>query len=244
METKSVDYQIGKKIFKGFLANDESKKGKKPGVLVVPAWMGLDDFAKEKAKELAKMGFIALAADLYGEGKQAKNTDEAGSLMSPLFLDRALLKERVVGSFETLKKQEGVDQNKMGAIGFCFGGLSAIELFRSGVDVKGVVSFHGLLGPNLGDMKSKTVQIAKGIKGSILILHGHDDPLVSQDDIVNTQKEFTDAKVDWQMHIYGNTKHAFTNPEAHDESMGLVYNEKAKKRAWKSMTDFFEEVFK
>ena len=144
----------------------------------------------------------------------------------------------MIAAYETLINQAGVDQSRIGAIGFCFGGLSVIELLRSGTPVKSVVSFHGVLG-NTG---AKTVPIAKNIKGSILMLHGYEDPLVPINDVLNIQKEFNDAGVDWQMDIYGHTSHAFTNPQAHDTKKGLIYNEKINKRAWLAMKNFFEET--
>ena len=150
------------------------------------------------------------------------------------------MQKRIIASYETLIKQPGVDKSRIGAIGFCFGGLTVIELLRSGTPVKSVVSFHGVLG-NAG---AKTVPIATNIKGSILILHGYDDPLESTSDVLNTQKEFNEAGIDWQMDIYGHTSHAFTNPQSHDIVKGLIYNEKANKRSWIAMKNFFEETLK
>jgi dienelactone hydrolase len=243
MNTKTIDYTAGNIKLRGYLAFDSKKEGKRPGIIIAHAWRGQDDFARQKAVELAELGYVALAADVYGNGQSVNTNEEATSLMMPLFLDRKLLRERIIAAYELLKSQPEVDAHQIGAIGFCFGGLTVIELFRSGAEVKGVVSFHGTLGNAMGDRKATTHPIAKGIKGSILILHGNDDPLVSLDDILNIQREFTQAGVDWEMDIYGNTMHAFTNPEAHEEALGLVYNKKTSERAWQRMLNFFTEIF-
>lgn len=210
---------------------------KRPCILVAHAWMGKDDFAKKKAESLAKLGYVGVAVDMYG--KRAHSVDEAKALMNPLFMDRALLQGRLKVAYDLAKELPMVDSQKMGGIGFCFGGLAIIELFRSGVDLQGVVSFHAVLGRG----SAKPVPISKHIKGSLLMLHGHDDPLVTKEDIDQIQKELSDQKIDWQMHIYSNTSHAFTNPEAHEKAMGLIYNPLSEKRSWLSMKNFFEEKF-
>lgn len=243
MKTNFIDYSIGGVNCRGYLAQNGAIKTKQPAILIAHAWQGQDDFARDKADSLAKMGYIAFAADLYGNGIYADSREEAAKLMMPLFLDRRLLQERIIAALETLKTIPQVDIENVGAIGFCFGGLTVLELLRSGAKIKGVVSFHGVLGDKMGDAQAKTVPIAEKIDGSALILHGHDDPLVSKTDIEKIQNELTLAHVDWQMHIYGRTKHAFTNPLADDDSMGLIFNNKASVRAWKSMENFFSELF-
>lgn len=238
MKEDSIPYQAFDVPAEGFLVYDENIKGTKPAIIVAHAWRGQDDFARNKARDLAKLGYIAFAADLFGHKKNASNDEEAGALIKPLFLDRKLLQQRIIAAYETLSKQPHVDTSRIGAIGFCFGGLTVIELLRSGSPVKSVVSFHGVLG-NSG---AKTVPIAQNIKGSILILHGYEDPLVPSSDVLNMQKELNDAGIDWQMDIYGHTSHAFTNPQAHDLAKGLIYNEKANKRSWLAMKNFFAET--
>lgn len=242
MHQETIIYQSGKTKLKGYIAHDDKSSGKRPAVIIAHAWRGQDSFVREKADELAKLGYVGFAADVFGDGKTATNDDEATQLMMPLFLDRQLLRDRIVAAYNMIKKHPTVDPKRIGAIGFCFGGLTAIELFRSGVDLRAVVSFHGLLGSGKGEAKAKTVPIAKNITGSILVLHGYDDPLVSREDIAHFQNEMTTHGIDWQMHIYGQTVHAFTNPQAHDQAHGLVYNARAAKRAWQSMRNFFEEV--
>lgn len=243
MLEEKVAYTAGKTSCQGFLAYDSSFKEKRPAVLVAHAWMGQDDFARQKARHLAKLGYVGFAADIYGNGVSVTTPEEAEKLMSPLFMDRRLLRERIVGAYEALKSLSPVDDNRMGAMGFCFGGLTVIELLRSGVSLRGVVSFHGVLGDARGGVKAQTVPIASPISGALLILHGHDDPLVSPEDIRRIQAEMTEAEVDWQMHIYGHTVHAFTNPAVTDAKTGFAFNSKANFRSWQSMRNFFEEQF-
>ena len=238
MKENTISYHAGDTPCEGFIVYDEKITTPRPAVIVAHAWYGQDDFARKKARELAELGYIGFAADLFGHKKNAANDDEAGALIKPLFLDRKLLQSRVIAAFDTISKQPGVDKTRIGAIGFCFGGLTVIELLRSGTPVKGVVSFHAVLG-NTG---AQTVPIAKNIKGAILMLHGYEDPLVSTDDVLRTQKEFNDAGVDWQMNIYGHTSHAFTNPQAHNKAKGMIYHEKVSKKAWRSMKNFFEDT--
>jgi dienelactone hydrolase len=246
MKQASVFYEIDGKKFKGHLVFPEplGKESKPlPAIIVAHAWMGQDAFAKHKAEELAKLGYIGFAADLYGEGLVVTTPDKARSLMQPLFENRTLLQKRIRAAFDMLHQRPEVNPAKIGGIGFCFGGLTIIELLRSGAEVKGVVSFHGAFSDRMGSIRAKTVPIAKSIKGSILILHGYEDPLVSPQDIANIQKELNDAQVDWQMNIYGHAVHGFTDPEAKDHAHGLAFHALTNKRAWKAMEDFFQECF-
>lgn len=242
MQSQVIDYEIDGKTFKGYIAYDSASALKRPAVLVAPAWRGLDDFAREKARQLAALGYVGFAVDLYGDGVEADSDERASELMRPLFLDRQLLRRRIVAGYETLCRQPFVDTAQIAAIGFCFGGLTVIELLRGGSLLRATVSFHGILGNTLGSLKAKTVQAAKEIKGALLLLHGHDDPLVSKEDIAAIQEEFTSAGVDWQMHIYGHTAHAFTNPVANDHHNGLFYNSKAAHRSWQAMVNLLQET--
>lgn len=241
IHTEIITYTCDGETFKGFLAIPAIDK-KVPGIVVAHAWKGLDEFARKKAIALAELGYAALAADVYGNGAVAESDEEAAALMLPLFLDRLLLQRRIRVAYDALCNNPLVDNEKIGAIGFCFGGLTAIELFRSGAPLRGTVSFHAILGNKIGQEKAKTTSIASGIDGKLLILHGHDDPLISAEDISAIQKELTESKIDWQMVIYGNTSHAFTNPEAHDTKHGLIYNADADRRSWRAMRNFFEET--
>lgn len=241
MNREEINYKCGETSCRGYYVYNEIVQEQRPGILLAHAWRGQDDFVREKADSLARLGYVAFAADLYGEGKTAETNEEAEALMVPLFLNRQLLRDRITAAYDTLKQQSYVNKKKIGALGFCFGGLVTIELLRSGADIAGAVSFHGLLGDTLGDHKAETVANANSIKGALLLLHGNDDPMVSDEDIKAIDQEMTAAGVDWQMHTYGKTQHAFTVPEANDPERGTVYNEKAAKRSWQAMQNFFNE---
>lgn len=243
MRHEEVSYQIGSEEFKGFIAYPENEsKQPRPAVLIVHTWMGRDDFACQKACDLAELGYVALAVDLYGKGRVATSPEEAAHLMEPLFMQRALLQKRLIAALEVLQQDKLVNPAKIGAIGFCFGGLSAIELLRSGAPVKGVVSFHGVLGNQLQDQQAATVPIASPIQGALLVLHGYHDPLVSRQDMIHLQEEMTAAGVDWQFNIYGFAAHSFTNLNQHDKESGMYFEPKANSRSWKAMKAFFAEV--
>ncbi len=235
MQTKKIEYHDQNVLLEGYYAHDDKIKGKKPAILVFHDWTGRNEFACKKAEKLAAMGYIGFAVDLFGAGKLGKDNEEKSQLIKPFIENRESLRKRMLIALETLKKIEGVDTTQIGAIGFCFGGLCALDLARSGADIKGVVSFHGLLvPPNLP---------AETIKAKVLALHGHDDPMVPPDQVLAFEKEMTAAKVDWQVHVYGNTMHGFTNPVANDPGFGTVYSSLAEKRSWVAMTNFFSEIF-
>lgn len=236
LQTQKIKYQDGNVVLEGYYATDDSKSGKKAAIIVCHDWSGRNEFAEKKAEQLAELGYVGFALDMFGIGKLGKTTEEKSALITPLMSDRAVLRERVLAAFETVKKLPDVDTAKIGVIGFCFGGLCALDLARSGADVKGTVTFHALL--------NKPDHIAdKKILSKVLVLHGHDDPMCTPDQVLTFEKEMTEAKVDWQLHVYGNTQHAFTNPSAHDQKLGLIYNELAAKRSWIAMKNFFAEIF-
>lgn len=199
---------------------------------------GAGPFAKRRAEELARLGYIALAIDMYGKEVRPKTSEEAAAQAGIYRKDRRLMRARAGAALELLKKHDLVDVKKIGAIGYCFGGGVALELARSGADLAGIVSFHGNLDtPNPGD--------ARNIRGKVLVLHGGDDPYVPADQVAAFQDEMRNAKVDWHMIIYDNAVHGFTNPEAgNDNSKGAAFNEKANKRSWEAMKVFFEEIFR
>lgn len=244
MERKVISYEAGGTRCQGYIAWDNDVTDmSRPVVLVAPAWRGLDAFAKSKADELATLGYVGFAIDVYGEGKTASDDATAYSLMSPLFCNRALLRERLFAAYDTAAALDCVDSSRIGAIGFCFGGLAAIELLRSGKVLKGVTTFHALLGDKVGELTATSEPSAPSLPTHLLVLHGAQDPLVSQQDISAFQKEMTQHRIDWQFHIYGEASHAFTNPEAQDAKSGLLYNPVAAERAWQAMRNFFNEVF-
>lgn len=236
--TEAIEYKHGDTVLEGYMAYDDSIKGVRPGVMVVHEWTGLGPYVKRRADELAKLGYIAFAADIYGKGVRPKDHEEAAKVAGVYFKDRSLMRARAKAGLEVLKSQKLTDKSRIAAIGYCFGGTSVLELARSGEEIKGVASFHGNLStPNPGD--------AKNIKAKVLAMHGADDPFVTQDIVLAFQDEMRKAKVDWQMIIYGGAVHSFTVPEAgNDPSKGMAYNEKADKRSWEAMKSFFSEIFK
>ena len=233
MKTEEVNYLVQDKQFKAFVAYPEQQNS--PLVLIVHTWAGRDEFVQNKAIELAQEGFIAMAVDMYGDARVGASTEENQSMMAPLIEDREKLKSVITAAVETGKQLEGVDTSKIAAIGYCFGGLVVLDLARSGIDINGVVSFHGLLmGSDISD---------KGIQAKVLVLHGERDPMVPLSMIDEFQQEMTEAQADWQLHSYGNAYHAFTNPDANDPDFGTQYNQNADKRSWQSMMNFFSEIF-
>ena len=233
MKTQEVNYKFGDQEYRAFVANPEKESA--PLVLVVHTWAGRDDFVEKKAIELAEEGYVAMAVDMYGEAKVGASTEENQSLMTPLIEDRDKLKAIINSAVEAGKKIDGVDSSKVAAIGYCFGGLVVLDLARSGTDISGVVSFHGLL-------MSSDIS-TDGIQAKVLVLHGERDPMVPLSMVDDFQKEMTEAEADWQLHSYGNAYHAFTNKEANDPNLGTQYNENADKRSWQSMMNFFTEIF-
>ena len=233
LKSKTVEYKDGDTVLEGYLAYDTKGPKKKPGVLVVHEWTGLGPYVKRRADMLAKLGYVAFAADIYGKGVRPANPTEAGATATKYKNDRALMRERALAGFEELKKQPNVDVSKMDAIGYCFGGTTVLELARAGADLKGIVSFHG-------GLDSLHPEDAKNIKAKVLILHGADDHNIQHGELKAIEDEFNASKVDWQVVLYSGAVHAFTNPDAgNDPSKGVAYNEKADKRSWEAMQDFF-----
>jgi dienelactone hydrolase len=237
VRTETVEYKLGDVTMVGYAAWDDAISGPRPGVLVVHEWYGLNDYARSRARQLAQLGYVAFAADMYGNGVTAKDAAEAGQRATALRNDRPLMRARAQAALETLRKNPLCDPRRIAAIGYCFGGGVALELARSGADVAGVVSFHGNLDtPNPDD--------AKNIKAKVLVLHGADDPYVKAEQVANFQQEMRTAKVDWQMISYGGAVHSFTNPASGDDpSKGVAYNAAADRRSWQAMKQFFDEIF-
>jgi dienelactone hydrolase len=242
VKTESVIYRDGDVVLEGYVAWDEAKinasQGKQlPGVLIVHQWLGLTDYEKSRAKQLAELGYVAFAVDIYGKDSRPANIQEAGKFAGKYKNDRALYRQRLTLGLEQLRKTKGVASNKLAAIGYCFGGTGVIELARTGADVRGVVSFHG-------GLDSPTPDDGKKIRSKLLICHGADDPFVPVAEIDAMKKEFNDAKLDWQMIYYSNAVHSFTQKMAGDDnSRGAAYNEAADKRSWNAMQAFFKEIF-
>ena len=235
IEHEQFDYDDNGTTLKGFVAYEKSA-GKRPCVLVAHAWGGRGEFENEKAVLLAEMGYVGFAIDVYGDGTTGSGPDENSKLMQPFLDDRALLQRRLNCAVDAARTHDAVDANQIAAIGYCFGGMAVLDLARTGADVAGVVSFHGLFIPP-GNTEGNT------IKAKVLVLHGWDDPMAQPEAVVGLAAELTAAKADWQIHGYGNTAHSFTNPEANDPNLGAFYNSDADRRSWVSNTHFLEELF-
>jgi dienelactone hydrolase len=236
-KTGPIDYKSQDTVLEGYVAVSKGPEGKRPGVLVVPDWMGVGEHYKKIADKLADLGYVAFVADIYGKGVRPKNPQEAAAQANKYKSDRGLMRQRVLAALDELKKNPNVDQNRIAATGYCFGGTVALELARSGAPIRGVVTFHG-------GLDTPTPQDAKNIKGKVLVLHGADDPYVPPAQVAAFTDEMRKGGVDWQMIIYGDAVHAFTTPAAGtDKSKGVAYNEKADKRSWEAMKSFFKEIF-
>ena len=200
-------------------------------------WTGRRDFATSKADEMAALGYVGFAIDMYGKGVFGADGDVEGNsaLMGPLAGNRAALRARMNAALEALRGVEVVDNSKIGTMGYCFGGMCVLELARAGADVTGVISIHGIFTP--GDVENEK------ITARVLCLHGQDDPMVPPEQVLDFENEMTAAGADWQVHAYGGTMHAFTNPAANDPGFGAVYNPAADRRATQSIKNFFSEMF-
>jgi dienelactone hydrolase len=233
----TVDYQVDGTTCSGLLAYDDAWSGQRPAVLVTHDWMGITERTRKNAEDLVKLGYVAFCVDVYGKGVRPADAGEAGKLAGSFKADRPKLRGRMQGALTTLLASGKADAKRIGAIGYCFGGTSALELARAGAPVVATVSFHGGLNtPTPGD--------ARNIAGKVLVLHGADDPFVPAAEVAAFQEEMRAAKVDWQFVAYGNSVHSFTNQSAgSDNSKGQAYNANADRRSWQGMSDFFAEVF-
>jgi len=236
-QLKTIAYADENQKLEGFLVKPIKKNDKKAAVLLLPAWMGIDNNAKINAIALAKLGYTTFVADIYGIDKRPANTSEAGKLAGFYKTNHATYQKRIQLALDQLIKS-GVNPNKIAVIGYCFGGTGAVEAARANLKVKGIVSFHGGLGRDIA-------RIIAPINPKVLILHGADDFYVPETEIKLFQDEMRTAKADWQMVYYANAVHGFTHVDAgNDNKKGLAYNEKAATRSWKAMLTFFDEIFK
>jgi dienelactone hydrolase len=236
MKTEALEYKDGDVLCRGFLATPDGAD-RRAGIVVAHEAPGLDDHPKRRAQMLAELGYVALALDMYGGGKTVMG-EETMKIMVPFRESAGLTRGRARAALDALGKHPRVDAGRLGAMGYCFGGLVVLELARSGAPLKGVVSFHGIL---------ETKAPARGgeVKAKMLICTGADDPLVPPEQVLGFQKEMTEAKVDWQVHTYGGAKHAFTNVNADKVGRAaLGYNKSADDRSWEAMRDFWGEVLR
>jgi dienelactone hydrolase len=227
-----VPYTDGSVSLEGFAAHTVPEK--RPIVILCHAWSGRDQFICEKAEMMARWGYVGFALDMYGKGVLGKSKEENATLKKPFLEDRALLQKRLLKGYEAASSLPHVDQEKIAVVGFGFGGLCALDLARSGVNLRGAVSLYGHFAapPN-----------KKSIYAKILVLHGYDDPIVKQEELHHFADEMTKDRVDWQAHVYSNTLHAFMNPAINDPSAGLAYNPISAQRAWHEIQGFLEEIF-
>jgi dienelactone hydrolase len=236
IKTEIVEYKDGETVLEGYLAYDDARQDKRPGVMVVHEWYGLNEYARMRTRQLAELGYVAFAADIYGKGRRATTAEEAGKLAGEFRGNPELLRRRAQLALDTLKANPRVDATKVAAIGYCFGGTTVLELARGGADLQAVVSFHGGLATM---MPAKEGQV----KAEVLVLHGADDPMAPAAEVEAFQKEMRQARANWQMNIYSGAVHSFTNPDSgNDPSRGVAYNKQADQRSWAAMKLFFAET--
>ncbi|MEM9540537.1 MAG: dienelactone hydrolase family protein [Cyanobacteria bacterium P01_E01_bin.42] len=237
IRTEIIEYRHGETVLEGYLAYDDEVEEQRPGVMVVHQWKGLGDYEKRRARELAELGYVAFAADIYGKGIRPETSEEAREQATFYRSNRQILRGRANAGLQVLKNHELTLAEKVAAIGYCFGGGTVLELARSGVNIAGVVSFHG-------NLDTSNLEDANNIRGRVLVLHGADDPLVPPEQVQTFSEEMRSANVDWELVMYGGAVHSFTNSSAGDDpSKGVAYQEAADKRSWTAMQEFFNQIF-
>ena len=236
LQNRLVEYRDGETVMEGRLVWDDAAAGPRPGILVSHAWGGRSAFEDGKADALAGLGYAAFALDLYGKAVRGSGPEENAALMQPFLDDRAMLQRRLLVALSTLQGEPEVDASRVAAIGFCFGGLRVLDIARTGADIAGLVSFHGLFGAPGNTAGNR-------VRARVLALHGWDDPMATPDAANALAAELSSMGADWQLHAYGNTMHAFTNPAANDAERGTVYDKNADRRSWQAMANFLDELF-
>lgn len=232
----AVDYEVDGKPYEGYFLKPDGKDNV-PVVAIAHAWAGLGDNERQKAERVVnELGYAAFAMDVYGKGKRGTTVEENQALMNPLVGDRAELQKRLAGGLAAAKRQPGVDASKAAAIGFCFGGLCVLDMARAGMDLLGVVAFHGLFAP------AENIPSPK-ITAKVLMEHGWLDPMATPEDVLAIAREMDAAGADWQLHAHGQSYHAFTTLGANDANMGTVYNADADRRSFDSLRNFLAELF-
>lgn len=237
LRTEMIEYRQGETTLEGWLVYDGANSATRPGVLVLHQWKGVSNYEKKRAEMLARLGYVVFVADIYGRGVRPQAPEEARAKAITFKNNRALLRDRAKAGLEVLRQQKQTDPRRIAAIGYCFGGTAAIELARSGADISGVVSFHG-------GLDSPHPEDGGNIQCRILALQGADDPFVPPGDLAAFENEMRGAGVDWQLVLYGGAVHSFTDWDAGgDHSKGAAYNERADRRSWEAMRQFFAEIF-
>ena len=236
IQTRLVNYESGSNTFEGLLAWDDASDAPRPGVLVAHTIAGRSQHEEQRAVRLAELGYAGFAIDVYGKGTRTTDFDRNRGMMDALRNDRSELQARLLASLECLRRQDVVDAGRVAAIGFCFGGLSVLDIARTGADVAGVVSLHGIFVPPGNTAGNR-------IRARVLALHGWEDPLATPEQVLGLASEMTSMGADWQIHAYGNTTHAFTNPAADDWESGKKYSADADRRSWTATRNFLAEVF-
>lgn len=238
---KPLEYRAGDVTLKGFIAYDDSSTAKRPAVLVVHEWWGHNDYARDRARMLAELGYVALAVDMYGDGKQASHPEEANKFSSEIANNLPLAKARFLAAMDAVKQHPLTDDDRIAAIGYCFGGAVVLTMARQGLDLDAVASFHGALA---------TPQPAQpnAVTARVLVLHGADDPFIPPEQVEQFKKEMQDAGVDYKFIAYPGASHAFTNPDAdhfgHEFNLPLRYNEAADRASWAELQSFLRDTFK
>jgi dienelactone hydrolase len=231
-----IEYRDGESLLEGFLCYDEALPGPRPAVLLCHTWRGHDEFMERKARRLAWQGYVCFALDNFGKGRRGTTPEECSALIEPFMKDRRLLLKRLQAGLATARAMPIIDSRRIAIMGFCFGGLCALDLARSNADIRGAVSFHGMLSPS-GFTEPN-------VRAKVLILHGYEDPLAPPEDVLAVAREFTVAGADWQLHAYGHTVHAFTNPTSQSRDAGFQYDENADRRSWHALEEFLGESLK
>ncbi len=232
--TRTIEYTVNGKVFEGLLATDG--RSSRPAVMICHAWGGRKGHEEETAKRVAELGYTAFAADVYGKDVRGETIEENQALMTPLVEDRDELQERLRGALNALCEQAETDENNVSVTGFCFGGLCALDMARTNAPVIGVSAFHAVIGkpgkPGSDDILPK-----------VMCFQGFDDPMADPDALVSFGKEMTDRNADWQLHVFGGVSHAFTNPDASNDELGLKYNKQASERSWEMFKSYLWEMF-
>jgi dienelactone hydrolase len=237
IRTAFVDYRDGATVLQGYLAVDDSRKGRRPGILVIHEWKGLDGYVQRRAREVAALGYVAFAPDIYGKGVRPKNAEEAGREAGKYRADPALLRRRARAGLQVLQRRPDVDSKRLGSMGYCFGGGASLELARSGAPVRGVVSFHR-------NLATKQPQDARAIRGRVLVLHGAADPLVPPKQVAAFKAEMAAARKPYKLVAYPRAVHGFTNPEnAKNPTPAVNYDARADRLSWAEMKRFWAQVF-